>query len=162
MKSTKFILIILALTFMLSACGCQAPNPDTDYISAYDGKCSIIIKEDRGFYYPLVSGHVALEFRPDKLTMICAGHEFELDIKSVNYVDDVQVFGFKQEHIFGRLYAQDYSISIGAYYAGKRLEIKDFGTFVCDDEYSAIGVYDEATGETFTAMTRESEWIPSC
>ena len=156
----KKIFIFITIFIALLSVGCTPEsNGDGIIYEENAGHCEFVIVEKDSFYYPTISGYVALKVVPDKVCAVCASNEFELNILSVNYSNDCYILNFRQTQIFRALGKTTYDVDLKVYYNDDVAIIEGFGELVSDDIYTALNGYDVSAGEYIYAMDKESNWV---
>ena len=156
----KRILVLLMAILLLFASGCSANEQTSTLpdVTEYGGKVSIYMKERDSLFYPTLTGEIKLSYLPNKLAVMVAGREFEIDVKTVNRQGELYILSFNQEISLGQLSKQDYLIDLYVYVKDVIVIIPKFGVFKCDDFYEGANLCDDVTGEVRSGLDKSSNY----
>lgn len=139
--------------------GGSSENGNNEWQGLFAGEFTFEIVKDKGFYYPTVAGELKTEKVPDKLTVVCNDTEREVALDTINKVNGYYVITFNQRIIYGYLTAGDHEATLKAYFGSGTKVLDEKTTLNADDDYSSFVGVDMTTGESLSAMDKESNWI---
>ena len=174
-KGISALLFTLVLAFaMLGGCTADKPGntggtvvlPPSSDPQELTYKFEIVEKDS--FYFPTISGKVAFNFYPERITVSVQDMEEELTPASVVYVPAYYegaerynyIFSISEVVIFPRLQEGTHNVVIYGYdKAGEKTANQITNQIYVKGEMFACGAVDFETGETLYCMDLESNWI---
>lgn len=167
-KKVKSVFTIILVIFVCLACfsfvmGFIRKDTDKSQVSTANKKnhgeyTFEIVEKSDSFYYPTLSGYVAVVNRPTRLTVDCNDVESEVEIKTLKRQNGYWVVSFNEEIIYGALTEGEHPVIVNVYYGNKSEPIGST-TLVVDELYTAINGWDIVGEKSINAMDKESCWI---
>lgn len=117
-------------------------------------------KLENTFYLPKISGYVIRESVPDKMSVVCDGNEFPLEITSLKFVNGMYKMSFSQnvEIYRGLKKDEDLHIAVMIYTEEEKTMLKKDAFFVVDENYEPLAIADAETYETIFVLDKSSNW----
>lgn len=121
-----------------------------------------IVEKSDSFYYPTLSGYIALINKPTKITVDCNNTEKNVEIKSLKNQNGYWIVNFNEEIIYSSLTRGNHSAVINVYSSSNKI-YSGSTSLVADDDYFASfgnngGVFDGEEPNYIFAMDKDSNW----
>ena len=169
---TALLLMIIVSAAMLGGCIKEKPGSGGTVVVPPGEQTDLTYKfevvEKDSFYFPTITGKVAFDFYPEKITVSVQDMEKELTPVGVVYVPAYYegaerynyIFSISEVVIFPVLKEGTHNVIIYGYdKSGEKTANPITGQIYVEGEMFACGGIEFDTGETYYCMDLESNWI---